>query len=188
MERLREILKEESIEYIIETYPNLRSIINASELELSQITGLTKSKAKQLFAYMQLSKILLSSGENNQRVSSPNNVYEQFKDLALCEEERMYVVLLDTKNNIVDSVEIAKGTLNSCIVHPREFYSPAIRLKANSVLAIHNHPSGDPTPSIEDLSLTKRLKECGVLLGIPLIDHIIIGNKGFTSLKEEGEL
>lgn len=100
----------------------------------------------------------------------------------------MYVVLLDTKNNIVDSVEIGKGTLNSCIVHPRQFYAPAIRLKINSVIAVHNHPSGDPSPSVEDLALTKRLKECGALLGIPLIDHIIIGNNCFTSLKEEGEI
>ena len=188
MDCLKEILKEESLEYIFETYPNLRSLINASELELCKVPGVSKAKAKTMYAYLQLSKKLLSSRENKQQISSPSDVYEQFKDLALYEEERMYVLLLDTKNKIIDSVEIGKGSLNSCIVLPREFYAPAVRLKANSAIAIHNHPSGDPVPSVEDLALTKRLKECGSLLGIPLIDHIIIGNNCFTSLKEEGEV
>lgn len=121
------------------------------------------------------------------KISSPRDVYDLYEYISFYEEEHMIVVLLDTKNNIVSSFDIGKGTLNSCIVHPREFFSPAIRLKANSVLAIHNHPSGETEPSNEDIVLTNRLVECGNILGIKVIDSIIIGN-GFTSLKEEGLL
>ena len=92
--------------------------------------------------------------------------------------------MLDTKNNIIGVEEISIGNLNSSIVHPREVFKQAIKRSSSSIILVHNHPSGDPNPSKEDINITKRLVECGDLLGIRVLDHIIIGDNKHTSLKE----
>ncbi|EOB0525344.1 JAB domain-containing protein [Staphylococcus aureus] len=94
--------------------------------------------------------------------------------------------LLNSKNVVIKETCVFKGTLNSSIVHPREIFSIAVRENANAIIAVHNHPSGDVTPSQEDIITTMRLKECGLILGIDLLDHIIIGDNRFTSLVEAG--
>lgn len=180
-----EFLREESYQYIIDNFPNFKSILNASEVEIHNIPGITKRKASQLNEYIELCKVLLTSQEKPKKISSPRDVYDMFEYIAYYEEEHMLVLLLDTKNNVLAHFDIGKGSLNSCIVCPREFFSPAIRLKANSTIAVHNHPSGETEPSQEDIMLTNRLVECSKILGINLIDSIIIGT-GYTSLKEEG--
>lgn len=182
-----EFLKEETYNYIVENYPNLRSIFNASEEELHLIPGITKCKANQLIEYIELCKRLLIPQEQPEKISSPRDVFNIFEYISYYQEEHMIVLLLDTKNNVIAHFDIGKGSLNSCIVHPREFFSPAIRLKAGSVIAIHNHPSGDAQASSEDIELTQRLLESGKILGINLIDSIIIGT-GYFSFKEEGLL
>ena len=93
---------------------------------------------------------------------------------------------LNTKNVIVHSEIISMGSLNASIVHPREFFKPAILNSAAAVIAVHNHPSGDPAPSSDDIELTKRLTEAGEILGIKLLDHIVLGGGGFISMKERG--
>lgn len=182
-----EFLKEESYSYILENFPNLKSILNASETEIQNISGITKRKANQLIEYIELCKKLLISQEQPKKITSPRDVYDLFEYISYYQEEHMIVLLLDTKNNIIAYFDIGKGSLNSCIVHPREFFSPAIRLKAASVVAIHNHPSLETEPSHEDVVLTNRLVECGKILGINLIDSLIIGT-GYYSFKEEGLL
>lgn len=103
------------------------------------------------------------------------------------DREKLIAISLDTKNQPTNINVVSIGSLNSSIVHPREVFKLAILSNANSIIISHNHPSGDPTPSREDINITKRLKECGELIGINLIDHIIIGDEGsFTSLKEKG--
>ena len=101
-------------------------------------------------------------------------------------EEYMYLVALNTKNRINGLAEIGHGVLNNMLVHPREVYKYAISMNAASIILIHNHPSGNPTPSIEDIEITRRLKEAGDLLGIQLLDHVIVADGGFVSMKERG--
>ena len=97
-------------------------------------------------------------------------------------------MLLDSKNRLIKEVQISEGSLSASIVHPREVFAPVLRESAAAVLFIHNHPSGDPTPSREDIEITKRLKEVGDLMGVRVLDHIIIGNGDFVSLADRGLL
>ncbi|MDZ5016734.1 DNA repair protein RadC, partial [Clostridium perfringens] len=96
------------------------------------------------------------------------------------------LIMLDTKNNIIGIKDVFKGSLNASIVHPREVFKEALKKSSSSIIVCHNHPSGDPTPSKEDINITVRLKECGRIMGIDLLDHIIIGKEKFISLKEKG--
>ena len=100
-------------------------------------------------------------------------------------QESLVCFFLDTKNQVLEQKKIFKGTLNSATVHPREIFKEALRLSTARIIVVHNHPSGDTTPSENDLSLTKRLEECGHLLGIELLDHIIVGNSSYLSMREE---
>ncbi len=122
-------------------------------------------------------------------VSSPNDAYEmireQLKDL---DREQFIIACLNTKNEPTNISVVAVGTLNKAIVHPREVFKTAILSNAANVIAFHNHPSGDTEPSQQDIQLTNRLYEAGELLGIKLLDHLIIGDGTFTSLKEKGYL
>lgn len=185
---MQEVLKETTVNYIIENYPNFKSLVNATVTELDTIPGLTKSKAKYFHAYLQLSRQLLNAGEKSTKITNPIDIYNNLKDISLFEEERFIVVLLDTKNIVLTHLEISKGSLNAAIVHPREVFSGAIRMKANAIILVHNHPSGDSNPSGEDINITQRLKEVGELVGIKVLDHVIIGNNGFYSMKERGVL
>lgn len=101
-------------------------------------------------------------------------------------QEVLKVVLLNTKNIVVGIKDVFKGSLNTSVVHPREIFKQAISKNSASIIICHNHPSGDPTPSREDINITLRIKECGNIIGIQLVDHIIIGNNKFVSLKERG--
>ena len=101
-------------------------------------------------------------------------------------QEILKLIVLNTKNGIIKIKDVFKGTLDSSIVHPREIYAEALKSGGASIVICHNHPSGDPSPSREDINITLRIKECGKILGINLLDHIIIGNKKYISLKEKG--
>lgn len=100
------------------------------------------------------------------------------------ERETFYVLLLDGKHRLKAVDRVSEGTLTSSLVHPREVFAPALRLAAAALIAVHNHPSGDPEPSAEDLAVTRRLAEAGRLLGIPLLDHVVLGLGSFVSLRE----
>ena len=103
-------------------------------------------------------------------------------------EERFVVLCCDVKNHIVAEREVSRGILDASLVHPREVFAFAVREAAATVVLAHNHPSGDPEPSDEDVALTKRLAEAGALLGIPVLDHLVIGARGFVSFQERGWL
>jgi DNA repair protein RadC len=107
-------------------------------------------------------------------------------DLRFAETERFWVLLLNTKNEILDRIEVSRGGLASSPVHPREVFRAALRHSAAGVILVHNHPSGDPTPSRADLAMTARLSRVGGVMGIPIIDHIIIGDGRYVSLRERG--
>ena len=122
-------------------------------------------------------------------ISSPNDAYEMIKDrLESLDREQFIIACLNTKNEPMNISVVAVGTLNKAIVHPREVFKTAILSNAANVIAFHNHPSGNAEPSQQDIQLTNRLYEAGELLGIKLLDHLIIGDGTFTSLKEKGYL
>jgi len=102
------------------------------------------------------------------------------------EREVFYVLLLDGKNRVQGEVLVSEGSLTAALVHPREVFAPAIRAAAAALILVHNHPSGDPTPSPEDRAITERLRRVGELVGIRVLDHVVIGRPGWTSMAEEG--
>ncbi len=170
-----------------ETEPSLVSLYQTSFEELYQIKGIGKVKALQILALLELCKrITRQKHACSLKVSSPKALSDYFmEDMRHLKEENFIVILLDAKCKMLGHKIISKGSLTSSIVHPREVYKAAIQKSAYSIIVIHNHPSGDPTPSKEDIQITKRLKESGDLMGIPLLDHIIIGDGLYISLKEE---
>ncbi|MGN9120428.1 JAB domain-containing protein [Turicibacter bilis] len=122
-------------------------------------------------------------------ISSPKDAYEMIKEqLEGLDREQFIIACLNTKNEPTNISVVSVGTLNKAIVHPREVFKTAILSNAASIMAFHNHPSGETTPSQQDIQLTNRLYEAGELLGIKLLDHLIIGDRSFTSLKEKGYL
>ena len=122
-------------------------------------------------------------------ISSPNDAYEMIREqLEGLDREQFMIACLNTKNEPTNISVVAVGSLNTAIVHPREVFKTAILSNAASIMAFHNHPSGDTEPSQQDIQLTNRLYEAGELLGIKLLDHLIIGDGTFTSLKEKGYL
>jgi len=123
-----------------------------------------------------------------ERFISPLQVFEMFKDLALETKEHFLCLHLDGKNRIVSLDRVSVGSLNQSIVHPREVFKSACIISAAGIILVHNHPTGDPNPSQEDISITRRLKEAGELIGIPVLDHIIIGDGQYVSFVERGLL
>ena len=122
-------------------------------------------------------------------ISSPKDAYEMIKEqLEGLDREQFIIACLNTKNEPTNITVVSVGSLNKAIVHPREVFKTAILSNAASIMAFHNHPSGETTPSQHDIQLTNRLYEAGELLGIKLLDHLIIGDRTFTSLKEKGYL
>ena len=122
-------------------------------------------------------------------ITSPADADALFRSLlGAADRECFALLLLDTRNQAVGLNIVSVGTLNASLVHPREVFKPALLANAAAILVAHNHPSGDPDPSKEDLALTARLKQAGELLGIPLLDHLVIGDGRFVSLKERGLL
>ena len=125
----------------------------------------------------------------NRTVGNPQDAYELAKEMLEDEDrEKLLACFLDTKNQPVALHVVSIGSLNSSIIHPREIFKAAVLSNAASIILYHNHPSGNPTPSLEDYSATERLQECGKLIGIDLLDHIIIGNEVYYSMREKGDM
>jgi DNA repair protein RadC len=123
------------------------------------------------------------------RITTPRNVYEIASSyLEGVDREHFVVIMLDTKNQVIGINTVAIGVLASCPIHPREVFKPAILVNAAGVILLHNHPSGDPSPSQDDLLLTSRLREAGEVLGIQVVDHVILGYANYVSLKEKGRI
>jgi DNA repair protein RadC len=169
---------------------NLRELAQAELLELQQIKGLGPAKATSIKAAFTLgSRFQARRLEVMERFTSPAQVFDFFHhELRDSRKELFLTLLLDGKNRITRKVQTSEGSLNQSIVHPREVFAPAVRESAAALIFIHNHPSGDPTPSREDREITRRLKEAGEILGIKVLDHIIIGDGAYFSFVESGLL
>ncbi len=156
--------------------------------EFKKVKGLGPTKAGQIIAALELGKRLLKD-EKSRSVLTPTDVWAATKDIHNHKKEHFLIFFLDSRNTQIGKHEIISvGTLTASLVHPREVFEPAIACNAAQIIIAHNHPSGDTEPSEEDLKITKRLSEAGKLLGIELLDHIIVANKGFKSLREQGLL
>jgi DNA repair protein RadC len=164
----------------------LSCLINYSIEELRKTRGVGLAKAAQLKAVGQLSKQLVSSSVELTKIKSPKEVAQilipRLGDLV---QEKFEIILLNTKNEIMGIKEISRGSLNKSIVHPREVFRIAIKRSSAAIIVAHNHPSGDTTPSQEDIKLTKRLSKTGEIIGIDLLDHLIIADKSYSSLQEK---
>ena len=174
---------------LLSQFGNLKGIANASLDELSQVKGIGPAKASQIKAAFELASRLEDYSEAGDKplVKHPEEVVNLVRNrLKGKKKEYFLALLLDTRNQLIKISEISVGSLDSNIVHPREVFKEAIAASAASVIFVHNHPSGDPTASEHDVKLTKRLAEAGEIMGIDVLDHIIIGDKIFLSLKREG--
>lgn len=174
----------------VEGRGGLGFVADSSVEELSQIKGIGPAKSGQIKAAVELGLRLSSHVKRRGTVmSSPADVASYLMDeMQFLEKEYFRAILLNIKNQLISIEEISVGSLNSSIVHPREVFKPAIKRSSASVILVHNHPSGDPTPSREDIEVTLRLSEAGRIIGIEVIDHVIIGNGTYVSLKEKGKM
>lgn len=167
---------------------NLRKMLDVSLEELMAIKGIGMAKAIQLLAAVELGRrVAKTTPEERWTIRSPEDVAElMMEELRYLTQEHFVCLFLNTKNQVIGRNTIFIGSLNSSIVHPREVFKDAIRRSSAAIICLHNHPSGDPTPSKEDIDVTKRLIEGGRILGIDVLDHIVIGDGKFCSLKNKG--
>lgn len=189
---LRTGTKEESVlqlaQRLLNSVDSMTHLRELSVEELCKIKGIGPTKAVQLLASIELGRRSVTERRVDKvTIRSPKDGADYvMEDLRHLSQEHFVALYLNTKNQVIHQKTLFIGSLNASIVHPREVFKEALRRSAASMICFHNHPSGDPTPSREDIEVTKRLVECGMMLGIEVLDHIVIGDKKFVSLKEKG--
>ncbi|MFO7983257.1 MAG: DNA repair protein RadC [Desulfuromonadales bacterium] len=173
---------------LIASFGSLQKLARTTTAELCTVKGIGPAKAAEVQAVFEIARRHGTEAlEQGAQYASPVEVFRHFHP-RLCDhkKESFIALLLDSKNRLIREVTISEGSLTASIVHPREVFSPVIRESAAAVLFVHNHPSGDPTPSSEDIEITTRLRDAGTLMGVRVLDHIIIGREKFVSLAERG--
>jgi len=178
-----------TVQRLLSQFGNLNGIANASIEELSKVKGIGIAKASQIKASFELANRRGDYVEllDKQPMVNPDKVFNMVKSkLKDKKKEYFLTLLLTTRNQLIKTAEISIGSLDTSIVHPREVFKEAIAASAASLILVHNHPSGDPKPSEDDISLTRRLIETGEIIGIEVLDHLIVGDERYVSLKKEG--
>ncbi|ODP30510.1 UPF0758 protein [Paenibacillus nuruki] len=189
---LRTGTKDESVVHlanrIMRQVGSIRQLVDLSIEELTEIKGIGTAKAIQIKAGIELGRRITRTGkEEVKAIRSPRDAADLLiEQLRYLQKEHFVCLFLNTKNHIISQETLSMGSLNASIVHPREVFRAAIKCSSASIIFAHNHPSGDPTPSPEDVALTKRLVEAGKIIGIEVLDHLVIGDMKFVSLKEQG--
>lgn len=187
-ELLRRILgprSERLIEHLLARFGNLHDISRATVQELCELRGMGPRKAGLLRAAMLAGQRALVRPRAVVRLTTPDDVFAHYQHLAFLSVETFWVLALNTKNCVLRTARVAQGSLNQCAVEPRDVFCPLVRHRANSAILLHNHPSGDPTPSPCDRELTTRMVQAGQLLGIEVVDHVVLGQDCFESLREK---
>ena len=182
-------LANDIIRYFEDTaYPGINGLLHCSISELMKIHGIGRVKAIQLKCIGEISKrIATRNARAKLCFQHPSSIADYYMEqLRHEEQELMIIMMLDTKSNLISDKVLTKGTVNLTVITPREILIEALRMQAVGIVLIHNHPSGDPTPSQEDQQVTERVQESCQLLGLSLIDHIIIGDRTYYSFVEEG--
>lgn len=175
---------------LLTVFGSFRELEQASLQEISAIKGIGTAKAAQIKASLEIGRRLYQEpSPKGPAFSSGKDIYNYFYPrMQGLRKEHFYSILLDVKNRLIREIRISEGTLTASLIHPRESFRNAVRESAASVIFIHNHPSGDPTPSREDIAITERLEKAGETLGIKMLDHIIVADGGYTSMLEKGYL
>ncbi len=175
---------------LLSTFDDLRGLSEATQEELTTLRGIGPVKAVELRAAFELGKRLSGKGKYAYKpIRLPRDVAEiMIPEMRYLTQEHFVCLFLNTKNRIIGKQTIFVGSLDASIVHPREVFKEAIKRSSAAVICLHNHPSGDPTPSREDIEVTSTLSKAGELVGIALLDHVIIGDDRYISLKEAGYL
>lgn len=183
-------VKEVSLK-LLEEIKDITKLNDIGISSLMKIDGIGRVKAIELKAALELGRRVYYNNKNIEKIkfNNPINVYEYFKDIFYGKkQEFFYCVYLDTKGNYIDKKCLFIGTINNSVIHPREIFKEAYLLSANSIICVHNHPSGDSSPSKEDILVTKKLQELGIIHGIKILDHIIIGNNNYYSFNDNSRL
>jgi len=157
----------------------------ASMRELAQVTGLGKARAASIVAAFELGRRATSSVNHRPTVGRAEDVFDLVSTrVANLAQEVFIVIGVDIRNGLLEVVEVARGTVAGVEVHPREVFRPLVKMAAAGGVLVHNHPSGEPTPSLDDIALTRRMRDAGALIGIPIIDHVVIGDRAYRSIAE----
>lgn len=184
---LRERADAYTAKAILKEFPTVKELMNAGEEELKLIKNIGPIKAKQLSAIVKFAKYAYSVNEAKFIITGPESAYEYMRGkLDPLEVEEFHVIGLNTKNAVVMKELISRGALNSSVVTPREVFNLLVKRRCAAAIVAHNHPSGNSSPSTEDINLTKALVESGKMLGIPVLDHVIVGHDEYYSFKEHG--
>lgn len=177
-------------ELILKRFGSLRQLLDADLQELTEIPGVGLAKAAQLKAAIEVGRRVarLSSAVRPQILTAHDAADYMMDRLRFQLKEHFVTLHLDAKRHLIGEEIVSIGSLDSTVAHPREIFKTAIKRSASAIICLHNHPSGDPTPSYEDLEVTRRLLECGRILGVDVLDHIVIGSHSFCSMREKGWL
>ncbi|MDR0922622.1 MAG: DNA repair protein RadC [Lactobacillales bacterium] len=190
---LRTGTKEESVyalaQRVLEVFPNLYAFKSASLEEFQAIKGIGKAKSIELKAVIEFGRrIQLANQEFGEKVCSSYSLGQRLiQELKDYPQEHFIAIFLNTKNQIIRQKTLFVGSLNHSIAHPREIYRDAVKFSAASIIVAHNHPSGNREPSKNDYAITKKIAEAGEAVGIPLLDHLVIGKESYFSMREEGK-
>ena len=173
----------------LDRFGGLAGLAAASGPALEAMPGLGPAKSASLRAAIELAwRIVDEPLERGQPIRSPSDVQRHFRaSLRDLQQESFHVLLLNGRHRLISTEEVSVGTLTASLVHPREVFRDAIRNAAAAIVLVHNHPSGDPSPSAEDRNVTERLRSAGLLLGIRVLDHVIVADSGYFSFREAGE-
>lgn len=173
---------------VLAHFGSLARLSGAILAEMTEVDGIGPAKACQIAAAFELGRRAGGRHDSRKpRINGPEDVATLVKsELRDIKQEKFLAVLLNSKNEVMRTVTVTQGTLTASLIHPRETFRTAISEGCNSVVIVHNHPSGDPDPSDEDVKITRKLVEAGKLLGIDVLDHVIIGGNSFTSMKDLG--
>lgn len=172
--------------FVLKEFKDISNLKNLNINRLMKIEGIGKVKAIELIAAIELGRrVYLEKNINEIKIKDSNDIYKIFNNiLKYKQQEHFYALYLDSKNKIIEKKLLFVGTINKSVAHPREIFKNAYLTSASFIICVHNHPSGDPTPSKEDIVFTNNLMEIGKLNNIPILDHIIIGNNSYYSFFE----
>lgn len=173
---------------LLEQVGSLRALAEAPMASICRVPGIGLAKAASLLAAIEIARRLMSPRALDEPICDSEAVYQRCRALGWLDVESLSVLALDARNRLLHRFCVARGSLLGCSFRPRDVFAPLLRLPTRSAILVHNHPSGDPTPSAEDIALTERLSAAGRLLGIELLDHVVIGDGRYESLRDRGEL
>ncbi|RCW60961.1 RadC family protein [Halanaerobium sp. ST460_2HS_T2] len=184
---LGRLVSESAAVELFQDYNSLEEIIlKTYSKELQRYKGIGKVKSEQIPAVAEIiRRILKAEKKNTTKIGNPLDVYNYFKEMQFLEQEEARILMLNVKSEIMSEKIVTRGTISNSLLSPREVFAPAVRSLAKAVVVVHNHPSGDPTPSFDDEKTTDKLAKAAKILEVQLVDHVIIGRDNFTSLKEK---